>query len=133
METSSTFPAANYIKFWPAVDFLLITGPGLRKDASCLNFRRHPPTNFRKHLGGPQASLLLSQDVRKFVFDRFPWKPRFYSIHEAHEQYSLLDTILNYIFCFGLQEKVGKNQANLLYVGRFSRPACNGFRGLEYR
>ena len=35
------------------------------------------------------------------VFGRFPLTFRFYTINEAHKQYSVLDIIFNYIFDFG--------------------------------
>ena len=45
--------------------------------------------------------LCLSQDVGKYVLGRFPRHITFYTINEAHKQYSLLDTIFNYIFYLG--------------------------------
>ena len=48
----------------------------------------------------------LSQDVRKYVFDRFPRQFGFYTIKVTHKQFSLLDTIFSDIFYFG---PVGKH------------------------
>jgi hypothetical protein len=45
-----------------------------------------------------EKDLSLNQDVRKLVLGRFPRKIIFYIINEAHKQYSLSDTIFNYIF-----------------------------------
>ena len=42
------------------------------------------------------ADWSLSQDVGKQVFGRFPSEFIFYTINEAHKQYSLFDTISNY-------------------------------------
>ena len=64
--------------------------------------------------------------MRKSVFGRFPWTFRFYTIHEAHKQYSLLDTIFKYILYF---EPSGKqlylSPQNPLHVGRRNRLACS--------
>ena len=65
------------------------------------------------------ADLWLSQDVRKLVFGIFPSIFRFDTINEAHKQYSLLDTIFDYIFDLGPAGKyLYESQANLLHVGR---------------
>ena len=40
----------------------------------------------------------LVRMLGKWVFGRFPWKFVFYTINEAHKQYSLLDKIFDYIF-----------------------------------
>ena len=52
-------------------------------------------------LGIVRADLSLSQDVGKQVFGNLPWKFSFYGINGARKQYSLLDTIFNYIIDFG--------------------------------
>ena len=41
----------------------------------------------------------LSQDSGKWVFGRSPWQLWFPTINKTRKQYSLLDTIFNYIFC----------------------------------
>ena len=69
------------------------------------------------------ADCCLSQDVRESVFGTFPWKCWFYIINEAHKQYSLLDTIFNYIFYVG---PPGKH----LYLGTQNQlrlPNCSRF------
>ena len=77
--------------------------------------------------------LLISQDVGK-MGGRFPSIFIFYTINEAHKQYSLLDKIFNYIFYLGPPGKyLYKNQENLLHIGRLRRPTCSKFWGLEYR
>ena len=53
----------------------------------------------------------------KWFFGRFLWKTIFYTINEAHKQYSILDTLFNYIFYFGPPRKhLCKSQENLLRV-----------------
>ena len=80
------------------------------------------------------SDLSLSQDVRKSVFGRFPWKCWFYTTNETHKQYSLLDTIFSYIFHFGPPGKhLYLSHPNLLHVGRQSRPTCRRFPWLFYR
>ena len=57
----------------------------------------------------------------------------FYTINEAHKQYSLLDTIFNHIFHLGPPGKyLYSSPKNQLYVGRRSRPTCSRFSGLVY-
>ena len=40
----------------------------------------------------------VSQDVWKEIFGTFPWIFRFHNINETFKQYSLSDTLFNYIF-----------------------------------
>ena len=48
--------------------------------------------------------------------------------NEAQEQYSLLDTIFDYIFYFGPPGKyLYSSPQNPLHVGRRSRPTCSRF------
>ena len=76
----------------------------------------------------------LSQDVRKSVFGRLPWKFKFYTINEAHKQSSLLDKLFNYIFYFGPPGKhLYLSPQNPLHVGRRSRPTYNRFSCFFYR
>ena len=50
------------------------------------------------------------------------------TINEAHKQYSLLDTIFNYIFYLGPPGKhLYLSTQNQLHVGRRSRPTCTRF------
>ena len=80
------------------------------------------------------ADLSLSQDVRKSVFNRLPWKLRFCTINEAQKQYSLLDTISNYIFYLGPPGKyLYLSLKNPLHVGRRSPPTCSRFSDFLYR
>ena len=58
----------------------------------------------RKSLEKPDWSP--SQDAGISVLGRCPWRFRLYIMNEAHKQYSLLDTILNYIFILHLQENI---------------------------
>ena len=58
----------------------------------------------------------------------FARKCQFCFINEAHKQYSLLNTIFNYIFYLGPPGKyLQTSQENLLHVGRLRRPTCSGF------
>ena len=76
----------------------------------------------------------LVRMLGKLVFGRFPWIFIFYTINEAHKQYSLLDTIFNYIFYLGPPGKyLYLSPQNLLHVGRRSRPTCSRFSWLFYR
>ena len=57
-----------------------------------------------------------------------------YTINEIHKQYSLLDTILNYIFYLGPPGKyLYLSPQDPLHVGRWSRPTCSRFSWLFYR
>ena len=57
---------------------------------------------------------------------------KFYSINEAHKEYSLLDTISNYIFYFGPPGKhLQTSQENLLHVGRLRGRHVVGFGKLS--
>ena len=72
--------------------------------------------------------LLPKPGCKEIGFRRFPWILKFYTITEAHKQYSLLDTIFNYIFDFGHPGKhLYLSPKNPLHVGRRSRPACSRF------
>ena len=59
------------------------------------------------------------------MLGRFPWICKFYLINEAHKQYSLLDTIFNYIFYFG---PPGKH----LYLCPKKPPTYDRFSWLVY-
>ena len=75
----------------------------------------------------------LVRMLGKWVFGRFPWIFIFYTRNEAHKQYSLLDTIFNYMFYLGPPGKyLCLSPQNLLLVGRQSRPTCNRFSWLVY-
>ena len=76
----------------------------------------------------------LVRMLGKWIFGRFPWIFIFYTRNEAHKQYSLLDTIFNYIFCLGPPGKyLYLSPKNPLHVGRRSRRTCSGFSILVYR
>ena len=65
----------------------------------------------------------LSQDVGKQVFGRFPKKCGFYTIHDAHKQNSLLDTIANYIFYVGPPRKTSILKSSNATICRPAKPA----------
>ena len=76
----------------------------------------------------PNSDCLLVRMLGKWVFGRCPRIFIFYTIKEAHKQYSLLDTIFNYIFYFGPPGKhLYLSPQNPLHVGRLSRPTCSRF------
>ena len=55
-------------------------------------------------------------------------------MNEAHKQYSLLDTVFNYVVYLGPPiTHPEKSQENLLHVGRLRWPTCSGFWGHEHR
>ena len=92
-------------------------------------------------LGGPSGVSLLypiypiCRLSPKQNFGKCPWIFIFYTINEAHKQYSLLDTIFNYILYL---QPLGKylyflSPQNPLHVGRRSRPTCSRFFWLFYR
>ena len=97
------------------------------------------------HLAGPGSMLPTrrgvrviclphkhqSENWRKSVFGRFPWTFWFYCINEAHKQYSLIDTILNYVFYFGPPgQHLYSSPQNPVRVGRRSQPTCSRFSWL---
>ena len=78
--------------------------------------------------------LCLSQDVGEQVFGRFPWKCISGIMNDTHKQYTLLDTIFNYILYLGPPGKhLYKSKENPLHVGRLRRPTCSCFFGLKNR
>ena len=80
-----------------------------------------PCTNLLPPL--PHYPLTLTTDWSLTVFKKNAWKFIFYTITEAHKQYSLLDAIFNYIFYFGPPGKnLSKNQENLLLTCRPASP-----------
>ena len=103
----------------------------LNQDAGTQVFGRF---HWKKNKKNTMPRLLISQDVGKMVFGRFPWIFIFDTRNEAHKQYSLLDTIFNYIFYLGPPGKyLYLSPKNPLHVGRRSRPTCSRFSWLFYR
>ena len=75
--------------------------------------------------------LLVNLDFKGF--GRFGETKKNYIKIEAQEQYSLIDTICNYIFDFGPPGKYLQNSREYrLSIGRLRRPTDSGFWELKY-
>ena len=122
--------------YWVVSNMLSTNGPSGPDCRSSQTLALLSPRNARdiSVLCAHVSDCCLSQDVRESVFGKFPWKCWFYTINEAHKQYSLLDTMLNYILYFGPPGKhLSSSPQNPLHVGRRSRPTCSRFSWLFYR
>ena len=91
---------------------------------------------------------LGARDRGGHIYPRVRLKSRMFSIgfrtfsgnclihtrNRSHKQYSLSDTIFNYMFYFGPPGKhLSKSAENLLHVSRLRRPTCSGFWGFNCR